>query len=88
MRRRSPRQDSWGQEPAEKKRERNGAGGEFSEVLNVFEENIFMIGTRDLGKRKRDFANDEGVVDRKHRRRDDDGISTRTNRLVEYFPSY
>jgi len=63
MRRRSPRQDSWGQEPAEKKRDRNGAGG-----------------TRDLGKRKRDFANDEGVVDRKHRRRDDDGISTRTNR--------
>ena len=36
MRRRSPRQDSWGQEPADKKRDRNGAGGEFSEVLNVF----------------------------------------------------
>ena len=38
-----------------------------------------------MGKRKRDFVNDEGVVDRKHRRRDEDSISTRTNRYATLF---
>ena len=53
-------------------------------------DDFLLSGTRDLGKRKRDFVNDEGVVDRKHRRRDEDSISTRTNRstAVLNFPVF
>ena len=64
-------------------RRRSGRQESWSSV----DENSRMRGdrrcsSRDLGKRKRDLAEETALVDRKYRRREEELVSSRTSRSV------